>query len=308
MARSKLFVLARSLTLAASVGAPCLAHAADLIPPPPPPPMPPPVEVGGGWYLRGDIGASIYERPTYYVPDDKTLNFFGTSQGTGLFAGVGVGYQFNSFLRGDVTGEYRSTGLRLNSYSDFGYSDCNDWGCKDVKGRSYNSNAGNFASAVVLANVYADLGTFYGVTPFVGGGVGVAFNYLNGFSDTGITKTVVTDEWGHQKTYSGASGGVYKDSSKSSLAWALHAGLAYDVTPNFKVELAYRYLNLGQAKTGVLNCFCGDTLTPMKVKDLESHDIKIGLRYLLGGGFVAAPLPPIAPDFQPAPGPLVRKY
>ncbi|MER2289120.1 porin family protein, partial [Methylobacterium brachiatum] len=38
MARSKLNALVRSLTLAASVGAPCLAAAADLLPPPPPPP------------------------------------------------------------------------------------------------------------------------------------------------------------------------------------------------------------------------------------------------------------------------------
>ncbi len=44
------------------LGAPALA--ADLLPPPPPPPpLPAPVEVGSGWYLRGDYTASDFRHP-----------------------------------------------------------------------------------------------------------------------------------------------------------------------------------------------------------------------------------------------------
>ena len=66
MGRSKLAALARSLTLLASVGAPSFALAADLglPPPPPPPPAPIPVDVGGGWYLRGDVGVGASELDT----------------------------------------------------------------------------------------------------------------------------------------------------------------------------------------------------------------------------------------------------
>ena len=76
------------------------------------------------------------------------------------------------------------------------------------------------------------------------------------------------------------------------------------MTPNFKVELAYRYLNTGHAKTGVLTCL--DVSSPpcttvVKARDLEAHDIKLGFRYLLGAPMVAA-LPPLMPE------PLVRKY
>ena len=46
-------------------------------------------------------------------------------------------------------------------------------------------------------------------------------------------------------------------------------------------------------------------LQPENVKDIEAHDVKIGLRYYLGG-LVAAPLPPLMPE--PIPGPPVRKY
>jgi hypothetical protein len=78
------------------------------------------------------------------------------------------------------------------------------------------------------------------------------------------------------------------------------------VTDAFKIELAYRYLNLGKAETGAgyVPC-CTSPLAAVKVKDIEAHDVKIGLRYYLGG-LVAAPLPPLMPE--PAPGPLVRKY
>ena len=40
--------------------------------------------------------------------------------------------------------------------------------------------------------------------------------------------------------------------SKWSLAWALHAGVAYKVTKNFSVEFAYRYADLGDATSGDL--------------------------------------------------------
>ncbi len=39
----------------------------------------------------------------------------------------------------------------------------------------------------------------------------------------------------------------------------------------------------------------------LKAKNLEAHDIKLGVRYLIGSAFVPA-LPPLMPE------PLVRKY
>ncbi|MFF9553024.1 outer membrane protein [Methylobacterium fujisawaense] len=324
MARSKLNALVRSLTLAASVGAPCLAAAADLLLPPPPPPPPPPIEVGGGWYLRGDVGASIYTRPRYSDAYDYTgypdaNRAFGNTIGGGGFAGVGVGYQFTPFLRGDITGEYRySTGLRGSEYykgPDFD----NGLGSYGV-----NKSSGNFDSAVVLANAYFDLGTWYGITPFIGGGVGYAFNHVSSYSTNQqftsptyaydytnagcgcIPYAPVYDPNGNAVYNTNSGSKFYKDKTTGSLAWALHAGLAYNVTDALKIELAYRYLNLGKAETGpgFVPC-CTGSLQAIKVKDIEAHDVKIGLRYYLGG-LVAAPLPPLMPE--PIPGPLVRKY
>ncbi|KQP33931.1 porin [Methylobacterium sp. Leaf104] len=282
MRRTKLTSLARSITLIASVAAPCLAQAADLLPPLPPEPLPPPVEIGGGWYLRGDVGAGAVEvnkivtrRQDGYLPPTYQIEQKAVSGS--FFAGGGVGYQFNAFLRGDITGEYRG-GSRLN-FSDstletptYKYLDY------------YNAN---LASVVVMANGYIDLGTWYGVTPYIGGGVGSAFHHVSGFNDIGP-----------------AGSGIAREKYSSTFAWSAQAGLAYSVTPNLKLELGYRYSNLGSVKLGAINCFNNGCDLPYSytAKDITSHDVKVGMRWLLGG---AAPL---VASYAPEPGPLVRKY
>jgi opacity protein-like surface antigen len=71
--------------------------------------------------------------------------------------------------------------------------------------------------------------------------------------------------------------------SKSNFAWALHAGLSYEVTRAFSVELAYRYVNLGSGITGDIVAFDGtnNINNPMHFKDITSHDVKFGLRWML---------------------------
>jgi opacity protein-like surface antigen len=84
--------------------------------------------------------------------------------------------------------------------------------------------------------------------------------------------------------------------SKWNLAWALHAGLAYKVSPNFTVELAYRYLDMGDGLTGDLHAFDGtnNVFNPTTFKNLTSHDLKLGVRWNLEN----------PPAFEPPP---VRK-
>ncbi len=66
--------------------------------------------------------------------------------------------------------------------------------------------------------------------------------------------------------------------SQWEMAWALHAGLAYKVTNNFTVELAYRYLNLGDFQSGDLTTYIGinSVYNPMLFNGVTSHDVKLG--------------------------------
>ena len=269
MGNFKTYALAGILALAASA----TARAADLPAGLPPlPPAPAPIEVGGGWYLRGDIGMTNQNDDKLGVGDASDADFrtihldFDSSP---LF-GLGVGYQFNNWIRADVTGEYRgksSLHALERSLVDVGF---------------VNQFTGTKSEWVGLANVYFDLGNWYGITPFIGAGVGFAHNTIDNFTDVAISTAGLA--------FAG-------EESKTNFAWALHAGLSYDITENFKVEFAYRYLNLGDAETGTLvrRDFSGCNCVSMKFDEIDSHDLKVGFRYLLGG-----PAAPIAP--------VVRKY
>jgi len=256
-----------------------VAFAADMPSIAPPPPMayaPPPVEDFGGWYLRGDIGFSNQRVDRLNNALDSTLtssvqkNSFNAA---GIF-GLGVGYRVNNWFRADVTGEYRG-----NSQF-FGTDRITYTG--GVGTDTYHATKNEW---VVLANAYVDLGTWWCITPFIGAGVGGARVAINGFTD----QSIVNEGLGAQP------GLAYGDNvAKWNFAWAAHAGLAYKVTPSFTVELAYRYLDMGDGLTGDLRTFDGVNAinNPMTFKNITSHDLKLGVRWDLSSPQVYAP-PPI---------------
>jgi opacity protein-like surface antigen len=272
----------RSVTSLVAAGAASLvstmAFAADMpsIMPPPMSYAPPPIEDFGGWYLRGDIGMTNQNLKSL---DQRTVTPATQSTGMGFDSastfGLGVGYQFNHWLRVDVTGEYR------------GKSNFHGSQFEPIGGASFFDNySGSKSEWLALANVYADLGTWWCITPFVGVGVGGSYNTISGFRDDGFQIG-----GGPASTYAG-------NASKWNFAWALHAGVAYKVTPGFTVELAYRYLNLGDGITGPTNSFDGVTVVnggPFTMKGITSNDVRLGVRWELES-------PPVY-----APPPLIRK-
>ena len=129
-----------------------------------------------------------------------------------------------------------------------------------------------------LVNAYLDLGTWWCITPFIGAGVGAAYHMTSALSDFGIN----TD--GLALRHSDLPIRLQRS---WSFAWAAHAGLSYAVTNTFKVELAYRYLNMGSAQTAEVLCGaagCGVGGGPRAyyhLKNIDSHDLKFGVRWML---------------------------
>jgi len=259
----------RSVKFLIAAGAACLlstaAFAADMpIAAPPMYPPPPPVDFGG-WYLRGDIGFSNQrvDRLNNALDANNTSSVQNLSFNTAGIIGLGAGYRFNNWFRADVTGEYRG-----NSQF-FGTDHITFPG--GVGTDTYHATKSEW---VVLANAYADLGTWWCITPFIGAGVGGARVSINNFTDQGITNLGA-----------GALPGLaFGDNvSRWNFAWALHAGLAYQVSPNFTVELAYRYLDMGDGLTGDLRTFDGtnNVFNPVTFRNITSHDVKLGVRWNL---------------------------
>ncbi|MET0878182.1 MAG: outer membrane beta-barrel protein [Tardiphaga sp.] len=242
----------------------------------------------GGWYLRGDVGATMQKIDRLHNVDYE-LRLAPVAQ-TAIFdasalVGGGIGYQFNSWLRADVTGQYRAN-------ANFKGSDRFVYGLGGgVQGAAIDTYIASVSSYVLMANVYADLGTWYNITPFVGAGIGASRNTVKGLIDNSLADVspgVV------------GPGVAYADpASKWNMAWALHAGLAYKIDPSLTLELGYHYMNLGDALSGDSVTFQGaNTLyNPMEFKSLTSHDVTIGLRWNLDPG----------PVYMAPPPPLVRK-
>jgi opacity protein-like surface antigen len=232
----------------------------------------------GAWYLRGDIGVSmlseadfIYEPNPGHPPVDLLTGHAGLGDAT--FFDFGVGYEWNNWLRFDVTAEYR-TRAPFNAFLFYAAA--------TNAGDSYN---GFLQSDIFLANAYIDLGTWNCLTPFIGVGVGGAYNTFKDLTDTGIDTNGV---------------GIGTNASKFNFAWALHAGLAYAVTKNFSVELSYRYLNYGSV-TDTINCFGGCAPDSYKLANLTSNDFMFGMRWrfpIESVPLAVAPPPPPPPPPQ----------
>ncbi|MCK1745679.1 porin family protein [Bradyrhizobium sp. 139] len=244
-----------------------MAFAADMpIAAPPPMYAPAPPADFGGWYLRGDIGMT--NQSAKRIDSATAQTFPTTTTGLGFDSSplfdLGVGYRFNNWFRADVIGQYRG---KANLHG----SDSVILGAADVEANNYY---GSKSEWVVMANAYVDLGTWWCITPFIGAGVGGSYNKLSGFQDNGVRYTA--GALSNSVTYFG-------DNGKWNFAWAAHAGLAYKVNPGFTVELAYSYMNLGDAAPGNFRAFDGSISGPstIKVKDITSHDVKLGVRWEL---------------------------
>lgn len=288
----------RSVKFLIAAGAACLlstaAFAADMpIAAPPMYPPPPPADFGG-WYLRGDIGFSNQSVKDVKLSNPASYQGLSSFNQTTDFdaAGtyqIGVGYQFNNWFRADITGQYRGR-------SNFQGTDLITfpWGGGTASG-SDNYSASK-SELLILANAYADLGTWWCVTPFIGAGVGAARVSISNFTDSGLNNANYTALG--VPVVSGppvASFATAPSGSKWNFAWALHAGLGYQVTPNLTLELAYSYVNLGDGVTGVVSTFDGSAGGHVfNFRNITSNDVTLGVRWNLD-------TPP------PPPPPLVTK-
>lgn len=331
----------RALTLAGvfALGAASVAAAADMpYPPPMPAPAPVVIEEFSGWYLRGDIGVGINSNPKLSTsPNPLNANgnfcdaggrgncysgvtyndyrYFGQRLSMSTFAALGVGYQLNNWLRFDVTGEYRG-GAQLTAVDQlletgtYTYIDpatgAVGFGPTGYARPLRNFYKGHVSSFVAMVNGYVDLGTWHGFTPFIGAGIGIAHNRLSGLTDQGFSYNSLNG-------VGSPTGGYWSDGKKTNVAWALMAGIGYSITPNLKLELGYRYMNLGKIQSGQSHCFnatgagggfspCNFTIASQR---LDSHDIRFGMRWMLGS------TPTQAVSYQPeyiSEQPLVRKY
>jgi opacity protein-like surface antigen len=206
------------------------------------PPLPPPerpalrsFDLNSGWYVRGDLGygwgrsSGTQAATGFPTPSSNSL-------GNAPTGGVGFGIK-RGWIRTDVTADYLS----------------------DMKYRGTVATPDDVTAKMsawsVLLNGYLDLGSWYRVSPYIGGGVGTARVKVSDYQST------VTPP------FAGGS------NSQWNFAWAAMAGVGFAMSSNLMADVGYRYLNLGDAKTAA------DAAGAMTFKNIVAHEVRVGLRW-----------------------------
>jgi opacity protein-like surface antigen len=235
--------------------------------------------IGRHLYVRGDVGIGRHDFGSF-SQSELEMNggsFISQSIGDATIIGAGIGIQLDRRFRVDLTGEYRST-ANVKALDNLTATLADPVG-------SLQANTlyqGNLSAHVGLLNGYIDLFNWRGFTPYVGAGIGVARLSMDDFT-TASSATFTETATGTQAIQ--LSNGSAGSQTKTNLAWALMIGTSYDLSQNAKLDLGYRYLNMGNgaaATTGIIDCVCGPSAGPLKVSDLESHEFRIGIRWSLG--------------------------
>ena len=298
-----------------------------------------PVELGTGWYLRGDAGAGF----------DTLPNFGAKPTLSGWSVDLGAGYKINNWLRVDLGLDMRkpqnyatnsqtingrqiicpdgsaggnnalqtlagatggTTITELNG-STIAYAAGQQIGYvwDPILGTCNQQSKISLSSMAVLLNGYIDLGTWSGFTPYIGAGAGVAriatnasVNYYD--NQTGSLYAPTAAQWtetnGTPLTWvnangqiltAGQSGGLYppvdpntgklvslstppawnlsRNATRYNFAWSLMAGTAYNLTRNLKLDVGFRYLNLGSVQY----------LPGGPSSAITAKEVHVGLRY-----------------------------
>jgi opacity protein-like surface antigen len=300
------------------------AHAADLFGAAPPTSSPASdaptqIEIGSNWYLRGDIGVSLDDGPTVSLSPIAVppAGVFGqplpaeagpNARTTNLDGALGFGYRFSDTLRVDATWDYRA-GPGANRSSTvvcpYGLYGASSQTIGYLQGYLYNpADACDGVMTVrqhtntFLANAYVDLGTWNGLTPYVGGGLGVnvlstsgglkSYETANGqpyaadLTPLGAYPQIWVDSFGRPIApqpaiaFAPQNRNRTLDSTTYGLAWALMAGFSYPLTPSVAIDIGFRYLNSGATRT-LVNSQTGTTLKQTNV----SEQVRVGVRYLI---------------------------
>jgi len=274
---SKIVLSAAALSLASL--APTLA--ADYEPPVvvSPPDQFVPVEVGSGWYLRGDVGYAFSRS----MDDVHFRNFDGSAYtsgkldsadlSSGMNYGIGFGYTFNQWLRSDITLD----GFR--SDVDGSFATTSPCGGAPAGTTCTIKGSGSVQTLSLMANGYVDLGTYAGLTPYVGAGAGVSRvkwgKISEGFYCEDDTAACTTGLLGSTP---------HSGKTDYRFTYALMAGLAYDISPNLKLDLGYKYTHVAGGDMfdwDSASAAAGATGVQGKDDGFSSQEVRIGLRYEL---------------------------
>ncbi len=244
------------------------------------------------WYFRMDAGIGFGDKPEA----DETGLIFGQDSLTGSFEapaawlnndfetfvtlGIGVGKYWSDTFRTDFTAETRSQGkVKING--EYAYTSIVVAGAQEnVSGIVKDETT--LRGGVILFNGYYDFHRFNGSNfrPYVGGGVGFAWNELKrNHSTTELTCDAIADP-ACVPNLARDSINVQDKTHSVTFAAAATTGFAYKISQGTHFDMNYRFLYIGGTDQGFGvsgGQFGGDS--KVSIGDTYEHQIRAGLRF-----------------------------
>lgn len=203
------------------------------------------------WYMSADLGVQI--------PDGEATHAGTNSANT-------PSYDFDeSAVFGLAVGYYISDAFRVEAEARFRKQETEDGYLNGLDTRSnetFNMD-GEVGTTTIMANLIYDFDNTTNFTPYVKGGLGVAYSDVSADMDLQP-----------QFTNFGINRWQFPDNDETNFAWSIGAGVDYNLTDNLLIGLEYQYIDMDEIASGVdIN---GDSVN----FDLSSHEITVGITYL----------------------------
>jgi opacity protein-like surface antigen len=262
---SNRFIRTVFLSTTALIAAPALAAAADLAV------KAPPVAEYRPWYIEIEGGGAAFQ-PIHADPGVfegcPPQNCAGGSYterldvAGGPVIGGRFGYQFSPVFRADLSLQWMSA--TIAGHIDFNSTLINNACNPATSPGNCSLNATKWASALVgLVNGYFDFASTGHWRPYLTAGIGAAGDHLS--------SNCVSCDFGVR----GAA------RTTTQFAWDVGVGARIDVFSDLKLDVAYRFYDLGKFRGGLNNNFDfnGNALTGNDSFTLLVHTVTLGVVY-----------------------------
>ena len=211
-----------------------------------------------GGYVAGEIGGAVHQSVTFSDTNPGAANCdlcttsFPSSIGNTFIVGGKLGYRISSQFRADFSLEH------LSSSKVSGHS----------TSTPPSTGTANLDSFLVLYNVYYDVTSLPALgllQPYFTAGMGIARNSLG----------VTSGDAGPAGPF------AITGNARNNFAWDAGIGLALPLSEHLTADLGYRFINLGELRSGTTLSIAGQSLlvTASQTGSAYVHAVTFGLRY-----------------------------
>ncbi|UQZ87770.1 hypothetical protein C4J81_00475 [Deltaproteobacteria bacterium Smac51] len=204
-------------------------------------------------YQKGDMSNGTWNSG----PWSASSKLGGEDTDSGFGAGVSLGYNLGYLndipIRVEAEYVYRGKAEFGAGPKTF-YSGGNNY----TAGQKFEVTAHS-----LLANIFFDIPTDTAMTPYVGGGLGMAY---------------LKTDYSTYASVNGSNNRMSNSSNDWNFAWNLGGGVAWAFTDAMALDLGYRYVDLGTADSGGVNL---NNYSGKSSVDYTAHEVSLGLRISL---------------------------